>query len=1242
MTSRFIKICVLLLCCVFAVATFAQNSNSTITGTVQDAGGAVVPGATVNLTNAGTGQTLTTTSKGDGFYTFTNLSPANYKVSVSAQGFAQWVGVLTLRVSQSASVDPKLTAASVSTKVTVHDVTPVIDRVNPTISDVKNATAIATIPVANRNILNVLAFSPGVVAGNYGGSGAGNTRMNGLPPGSVDFLVDGQTMASRNTNELQVNPQPTPTFQEVTVITSNGDAQYATPGVVELVTKSGTNHFHGQIYELNQNNHLQARAFNSGPSIPFLQHNEYGFQIGGPVWFPKIYNGRNKTFFFLDMEWIKQNANQAEQYTLPTQSERQGNLSDVLAGATGDAITIYDPNSTAAGVNGPYTRTTFGSNTIPTARLNPVTQKVLGITPVTGLIPIPEPNIAGAAVWNGEPNYIPPASKATVDNKLYTAKVDQIFGPNRLAMRYTYTDSKTLHPESYAPQEPDQAEYGGHNGSLTFTQAIGPKAINVAHVGIQYNNKVHSGPVPVPNVSSLIGLPTYQTTQYWPQFYFDSYTGTDNYWTGIDRDNPKDYPDQTITGTDNFSYNTGNHQLKFGFEFNNFRVTTDEIGQPGGNYNYTGYFTAQQDNTQADGVPINNTGMGLADFLLGETNMLSVNVYPVYHTRQSEYAGYAQDDWRVSQKLTLNLGLRYVYWTAFADASGLSSTFDPDNPAFPGGLVVYQGSGALPAQTSQDAVDAFNAYGVEFQSAAAAHYPTSLFNMPKNNFEPRVGFAYQANDKTVLRGGYGIYHFAIPLIQFQQATRDNAPFAYQAQIFAGEVNGVVANGAATELEFPYAKVQYGGNADGSSMPINQFILGNQDCTNQPAGTCNPPGLAVSDTNIASSITVPSGAPARFLDSNYKTALVQEYNLTLSQELPYHTGFQLSYIGNHSSNLLMLDPINTTLPRESCTTPDGTNCSRTERSLYPAYGNPLAEYRYDGYATTNELQAQLTHTWGNGLTLQTYFTWMKALTTSEFGLSNGGAPGRNGGGAAYSNVYTADMIPAALTAGYDVTQIGSGASTAERIRAVYSNDPTLPTKTFQLNAHYQLPFGKSQRFLGNAHGFLNAVVSGYNISTFFLWHSGFYFAPYATQFGSNTIGPGGRAINLSPGKTGILPPGQRNAAHWFDASIWDPTSGSPYAGQTYTLGTKLDGDYRNNIPFNYMTGPGFNRMDATIYKVTPIWRELKLDFEAQFLNVYNHQNLGLPRSTGIITKLAGGAGVNGDYPRTVQLQAKIIF
>ncbi len=278
MISKLCKVFFLFLFCIFfTAAALAQNANSSVRGTVADVSGAVVPNATVTLTNVGTTQQLTATTNAQGFYIFPNLGPSNYKLSATGPGFAQWVGVLTLRVSQDAEVDPKLTAASVSTKVTVRDVTPIIDTVNPTLSDVKNSTAIETVPTENRNILAVLAFSPGVVANSYGGSGGGYTRVNGVPGGSMDYLVDGQTMTTHWSNELQADPQTTMTFQEVKIITAQGDAQYSRPGIVELVTKSGTNQFHGQAYELNTNQHFQARGYHSGPVIPFDQHNEYNF-----------------------------------------------------------------------------------------------------------------------------------------------------------------------------------------------------------------------------------------------------------------------------------------------------------------------------------------------------------------------------------------------------------------------------------------------------------------------------------------------------------------------------------------------------------------------------------------------------------------------------------------------------------------------------------------------------------------------------------------------------------------------------------------------------------------------------------------------------------------------------------------------------------------------------------------------------------------------------------------------------
>src|SRR6185437_4890224 len=442
------------------------------------------------------------------------------------------------------------------------------------------------------------------------------------------------------------------------------------------------NQFHGQAFELNQNTLLQARTFNSGPSIPYLQHNEYGGQLGGPVWIPKIYNGKNRTFFFFDYEGIRTNGNVAVNYRVPTAAMRTGDLSSLLDG-NGNPILVYDPNTTSV-AGPPFSRSQISyngaPNVIPPNRLNIVAQKILGQVSVPDFVPLPEPNINNPDFWNGTPNYIPPSAANTLRNQLYTAKVDQLFGPNRLAMRYTYTHVTTVSPGSYYILDPNVTNSGGSNGAIVFTQVIGPRAVNVVRAGVQYNHNF-IGPMPItPAVTTLLGLPTYVDTIGWPSFYFDSYVGTDTYWSGIDRNNRQDAPDSTITGSDQFSYNRGNHQLMFGFKVDNNRLTTITIGQPGGGYTYTGNFTGLQDPTSvasgAYDVAQPGTGSGLADFLLGETSAVNLNIYPNFHTRQTEYAGFAQDNWRVRPNLTLNLGLRYEYWTPFEDSSGVNSTMN--------------------------------------------------------------------------------------------------------------------------------------------------------------------------------------------------------------------------------------------------------------------------------------------------------------------------------------------------------------------------------------------------------------------------------------------------------------------------------------------------------------------------------------------------------------------------------------
>lgn len=1179
------KIAILLLCAAFTMTTLAQNSNSNITGTVQDSTGAVVPNATINLTNVGTGQQLSTTSKANGFYNFVNLSPTNYKITVTAQGFAQWVGLLTLRVSQAAQVNPRLIAASVSTHVTVSDVTPVIDRVNATLSDVKEATRLETIPLSDRSVLQVLNFTPGVVANSFGGMGGGVTRVNGIPAGSLDYLVDGQTMATRWTNELVPTAQPVPTLQEVKIITSNGNAQYSRPAIVEMVTKSGTNKFHGQLFELNQNNNLAAKGFDQ-TTVSYLNHNEFGGQLGGPVWIPKIYNGRNKTFFFVDLEGIRTDQNKEVRGHVPTAQWKSGDLSNFVD-SNGSPVKFYDPESTTYNpVTGAYDRTQISYNgelnVIPPNRINPVAAKLYAL--------IPDPTI-NVPYWQS--NNLAYVQPTPIRNKLYTAKVDQLFGPNRLAMRYSYTRRTKVSSSGYI-LTPQTESRGINNGAIVFTQVLGPRMVNVVRAGVNYSNDL-IGPNPItPPITDQVGLPAYAFNIAWPGLEWSD--GFD----GIINQNPSDQPDSTITASDQFSYNRGNHQFLFGFGLQNYRINTYEQGQPGGTYNFSGLFTALQDPSQAAvgtfDVGLPGTGDGLADFLLGETDSVYVPVKPHFHTRQTEYSAFAQDDWRVTPKLTLNLGIRYTYWTAFKDASGVESDFDPN---VPGGMVVYAGRGPLPAQTTQAVFDAFTAgpNGLPMESAAQAGYPLSLWNMPKNNWDPRLGFAYQLDDKTVVRGGWGMYHWALPLQKYQQTARKDPPWGF-ARTFSPNYN----DAGAAELEFPIASSDFGG-----PQALDAFQLGQ-------------PGTLV-DTSGTESIGWNGGWEIVPMDPNYKAESVQEYNLTFARELPWHVAAQITYVGNHSTHLPIMDPINFTIPREDCTAAQGgPSCTPQNRRSFRVFDSggsesSMTEFRWIGTSNSNALQAQLQRNFGKGLVLEVFYTWSKTLTNTD------AADGDYGD--------SSMMVPSSLTPGFTLPIYNSGLSDSERLKLTYGPDSYLPFHTFSINGHYEFPFGRGKRFLGNAHGFVNELVSGYNISPFFYWRGGLPFAPYFTPLGSNTV--------LAPGKRGgELPESERTANRWFDASIAREDLGQPYTGQAFIRrANPLDNDLRNNSPKNYMTGPGFNDMDATIYKLTPVGKGSAIDIEAQIFNVFNHINLGQPNVNGVINDQVGGS-------RLIQLQAKYIF
>jgi outer membrane receptor protein involved in Fe transport len=1196
----------------------AQLSNGTIRGTVTDASGAVLSQAKVELTNEKTSEHYATTTSKDGYYTFVALGPGEYAVKVTAEGFNEWSGKLILRVAQVAVIDASLKPGSVMATVTVTDMTPVINAGDSTLSDVKEETRISTIPVAKSSLLNALAFSPGVVANSYGGLGSGYTRVNGIPGGSVTFQMDGENSNDRFTNELQATPQAIQTIQEMKVTTSNGSAEYGTPGVIDVVTKGGTNQFHGQVHELYETGGLGATGYNALTS--HLVHHDFGGQIGGPVWIPHLYKGRDKTFFFFDAQKQIEHKLGADGELLPQQNWLKGDFSDYVD-VNGKPIKIYDPLSGVYDAStGTVTRTQFPNNKIPDGRMNSIAAKIAAY--------IPKPNVACPnqdCYQSGSPNWLDPSGTA-LDNILrYTGKGDQIIGKNTLSARYTYTKEHQRGPAfgGYSGYilNPQVRDWGGHNATLSYTSPIHNNAVNEARLGIQLFN-AGSGPVAVPGLYSALGLTEYPGSYAWPGVYW--WDSNQYNMAVIDRPNPKNQPNQNISLADNYSWTKGRHEMKFGVSVANFRVMTQEDQNPGGNYNFSGGFTSLQDPSSgridsANATATVDTGAGLGDMLLGELDYLYYNQVPNFHTRQTDYYAYAQDNWRVNPKLTLNLGVRYEYWSPYMDSGGLEATLDlkgkPADCSIPAALTgstakscVTAGTAGYPAwfqQTSPYVVipdsgsdqsaatlAAYKAIGMPIKTASQAGISSTLWNMSKKNWAPRLGFAYLIDPKTVVRGGFGIYFWTMPLVQFQQNTRDNQPW------WISTTNQTDNNlDTQAELAFPF----------GPSTLSNQC-----NCTSLQSSYSDPRQLGKVSVDVNTGAAINAGFSIAPWDPNYKAQKAQEWNLTVERALPSNWAVAISYVGNRADHLVNYDPINANLPRELIS---ATDFGSAARRAYPIYGNSgtgsMDLFTFSGYSNHNEGRAEIKHTMGS-FTLQGYFTFARTLTTSE------GSSGSYGG---------LQLVPAALT---------ENAPLSQRLRMIYAPDSYLPAKTFVINGHYELPLGKNKMFLANSGTLVNGVVSGWNVSMFYMWHSGLYFSP---RYNANPgIASSSNQYILAPGSTsrGILPKNKRTRTKWFDGSIWDPSGGSAYAGQTFMIRTNsLDWDLYNGIPRNYMTGPGFSNADGTLYKQTPLGGHATLGIEMQVFNVFNHTNLSLPGNTGVISKGLG-------QPRMLQFQGKITF
>jgi hypothetical protein len=726
------RFCVLAL--VASAILQAQTFTASLQGTVTDSTGAIVPNARITLVNEATNVNRVKSTDSRGAYLFTLLPPGSYKMTVAMTGFQTSVrsGVV-LQVQQQADVDVVLNVGDVTTTVAVEGEAPRLDAVSATLGRVVENRSVQNMPLTSRSVLDLANLAPGVV-GSAGGTGS-NFVSNGVRNSQSDVLIDGVTAAvhEQGGGATDVKFRPTVELvQEFKLQTNSFSAEYGFTGgaVVNVVTRSGTNQIHGSAFDFLRNSALNANAFFSnraGRPIVASRRNQFGGAVGGPVYIPKLYNGRNKTFFFFHHEGTKAASQATSTQTLPTLLERSGDFTQTLDSG-GRLIQIYNPFSVTRDASNNPVRALFPGNVIPPSMFNPVA--------VAAMKFYPQPNQPGLAFTHTS-NFF--QSGSSVSNVYQTTeKIDHNFNERqRLSGRFSHGVDTSIPPAYWGKDNfmssngPENNKNRTSNAALDYTHTLSPSLVASVRWGVsrQFGRRDFAcadkcGFSP----SSLNITGPWDAFNVPPQFTPEGYQAVGlNRFGLINRGEDVNHFISSVTKV------SGRHTIKFGGEARLYRLN---YAQPG--VNDVNFAFSRQITSQSPTVANSLQGNGVASFLLGWGTGDDQSDAAASWAYQS-YAGFYQHDIQLKSHVTVNVGLRYELPVPEKERYNRASWFNP----------VIKSPLNVPAYPNLRG-------GIEF--ALNGNDYRSPHDTDKNNWAPRIGIAWQFRPKMVMRAGYGIYY----------------------------------------------------------------------------------------------------------------------------------------------------------------------------------------------------------------------------------------------------------------------------------------------------------------------------------------------------------------------------------------------------------------------------------------------------------------------------------------------------
>jgi hypothetical protein len=1135
----------------------AQSTFGSIVGTVHDPSGAVVPHAEVELTNSGTASKHSINTDGAGNYAFQNIDVGSYSLTIKAQGFeTEAVPDIVLTARETRRVDATLkTGAESQTVEVVGQLENVITTDVSNLAVTKTGDELVDLPVAiySRSTGSTSPISTLTTEAGVQTDDDGNLEVMGATPALLSVTVDGISSVgveySGPVNEMF------PSFnsiEEIRVSESNNNAEFSGVADITTVSKAGTNKFHGGVFENNENT-----AYNANDPFaltkPKIIMNDFGGTLGGPVSVPHLYNGKDSTFFFASYEGLRLPRETPIVTSVPSAQMRQGNVASYLAGQ--GIAAIYQPDGV----------TPVDPNHVP---VSPIAANILQY-----LFPVPNLGSADSYANNYQVNFPSPISTNQGDfrfDRTISSK-QTIFG------RFSYKNRQvTSAPDTSCTFAFCQTAGGPLQGAyntpeidegmtVAYNYVITPRLLNEFRGGF---NSQHTS-----------ATQSFSTTQLLAQTGLTAVTQPDTAWAEAPQvlingfmatggGNPTVQRGQIVQLLDNVTWTKGNHTFKFGADF---KRLTDHDDNVFGNYR-SGWYVF--DGSSDVGAAIGDTYTSFLEGYPDYTELGTVNK-PAMQGLGYSYAFFGQDDWKITPRLTLNLGLRYELHPPLKEVNYNTAFFLPDYSAQIGGQSVH---GAVVVPNAK--AESFESS--DFESAIAptptltasqAGVPSTLRYTDKNDWGPRLGFAWRmyGNDKTVLRGGWG--RFIETPLGFSLVSG----WAVDASYVGVFNQDYQADGLTPQLSFnnPFA-AQTPGSATGTAGFYYAFPI------------------------------------------HYKDPSVQQWNLTLEQDLGKGIGMRFSYTGSHGVNLETMEdlnqvpantqgyyntaaaaPVNPTTT--SCITDDGSQVA--DHRPYPCW-SVIQSVTNAAESNYNSATAELSRHSGKGLTFDGSYTWTRDL--SDAAGATPSAFAESGG-----NFVTDRFHP-----GLD-----------------YGNVAYDRKHRFLVTYLYDLPFGHGKRWM-NRSSAGGSILGDWQLGGVVILQSGPFLTPYEA-----TNDPAGTNILTTVGVTRAdLVPGQslyaqsRNITQWFNPNAF----AIPAANRGY-FGTAGVGS---------VVGPGTANFSMSLMKDFKLYEQSKFQFGLEAANVFNRRNyeppnmqVDAPGQFGTITALqtAEGAG-----PRSLELAGRITF